>query len=589
MAILNGTFYYDGPFSVPGNEIQILFTGRIDNRRELLASFKNSGMPPVEQDEEILSNAYTRWGTSFPSLIRGDFAIAVLDGRKKQVVLARDPLGSRALYYHADPKRIIFSSRINLLFKDPSVPQKPCELMLGQFFTGEFLDYEDTFFENIKQVPPAHVLIVKKDGQLEKKRYGSLDFGKTRIYRDKNQYLEEFYSLFETSVRSRIQGTSPVGLLLSGGLDSTQICGMAETLRQTDTSLPPVKPICLFAEGFLIEDKTALDRLRERYQTDIEILDYRAMQKSKSLFELYLEPGETPYYDAFMTAPALLERFAAKDCKVLLTGYGANEFSNLMEFGYLQDLLLGLRFGKLSREAKRFAQCIDASSAQVMRMIFFEALREKTPFFVRSLIRRRRLQKRNWLRPEFRKKISTCPPRFLRPFGNLAQDETYHALFEPQIPLNLTQMEEAAGRFGMEIRHPFMDMPLIEFFLSIPPEIKMEGGYRKNFIQRSLAPIVPFPVRDRDDERPYIPFPSLEARKNLERSRLQGFLSDPRNLIYEYVDDRVIQTMLSSNQGFLNFPLLWRLVRLESWLQTYWGKTNDFMDPNRYNFVQQAT
>lgn len=593
MPILNGAFHWDAPPAASGNLIHASFTGRLDNKRGLLEQFKTAGVPPVEQDEEFILKAYQLWGLSFPSCLRGDFAIAIWDSRKKQGLLARDPLGLKPLYYFQDSRKILFSSRIRSLFNDPSVPQKPDSRMLGHYFTGEFLDYESTFFDRIQQVPPAHLLVFKNGSPAEKRRYWSPDTIKPRIYRDKNQYLEEFYALFETSVRGRMADSSATGLLLSGGLDSAQICAMAETLRLGDKSLPPLKSVCLLVEGFLAEEKTAVDRLREHYHSDIEIMDYTAVQKSESLFEFYLDPGEIPHYDPFLVRPPLLENLAARGCKTLLTGYGANEFSNLMEFGYLEDLALSFRLGELSREAKRFAKSIHTSGRQAMQIILLEVMREKAPLFVRRLIRRKRLHDRKWLRPEFRKTISPCPPPRLRPFGRLAQDEAYHALFEPQIPLALAQMEEAAGRYGMEISHPFLDLPLIEFFLSIPPEIKMEGGYRKNFIQRSLARIMPFPIREEDDERSYIPFPDLQSRKTLEISRLQRYLSDPGNLIYDaYADYAGVQTLLNPAAASLNIPLLWRLVRLEHWLRAFWGKSvfiNDFEHSRRYNFAHQVT
>ena len=484
-------------------------------------------------------------------------------------MLARDPLGVKPLYFHHDSKRILFASRITSLFEDPSVPKKPCESMLGQFFVNEYLNHELTFFENIKQIAPAHLLIIDSKGRAQKKRYGSPDSVKLRRYKDKKQYHEEFFSLFETSVRNRLEGTAP-GLLLSGGLDSLQVASMSEALRRKDAGIPALKSLCILVAGFLQEDVTNLERLRERYDPDIETVDRTG--GPQDFFELYLEPGDTPRFDAYMTTPEFLEIFQAKGCKAILTGFGANEMSNLAEFGYLEDLLLTFRFKKFSEECGRFAQCLHNSRRDVEKMMLHETIREKTPWLCRRWMRQRRLQNRKWLRPEFRKKVSTQPPVRLRPFKTMAQNEPYHALFEPQITLALAEMSEATESFGLEARHPFFDLPLIEFFLSIPADILMEGGYRKNFIQHALAPVVPGPVKTADDERLYIPFPAEPGRTRDELARLQLYLSDRENLLYEYADPSEIQKILDPSNRSFDFPLLWRLVRLESWLRSFWGK-----------------
>ncbi len=568
---LNGSFYFDRPFPVQTQEIQVMLSGRIDNRSDLLEIFKAENLPLPESGPEIIKAAFKIWGLAFASHLQGEFAAALWDGKNKQLVLARDPLGLKQLYYFHDPKKILFSSRIHSLFENPEVPKKINESMLGQFFTGEFLDYESTFFEKIVQVPPAHILIFQSGSQIQKKRFWSIDTSKTRVYQDKNQYLEEFYGLFESSVRRKMETPAPAGLLLSGGLDSVQICAAGETLRRKNNKMPPLKSACLMPEGFLCEEKENLDSLLKTYQIDVEMIDYHS--KAQNVFELYLEPGEMPYYDAFLTVPLLLKKLAAKGCKTVMTGYGANEFSNLMEFGYLEDLLLTFKFGQLSEEAERFAQCVHSPVRDVKKMIFMEVLREKTPYLARKVIRARRLNARKWLRPEFRNKVSTLPPPRLRPFGKLAQDETYHALFEPIIALNLAQMSEAAEKQGLEISHPFMDLPLIEFFLSIPVEIKMEGGYRKNFTQRALAPVMPIPVKTQDDERVFIPFKDEKTRVKLELSRIIALLSNPKCPLYEYIDFNELQKLLNPNSQVLDYPLFWRLIRLDNWLKGTWGSS----------------
>ncbi len=565
-----GSFYFEKPFPASNQDIIVSLNGYIDNREELDKIFKSQNFPASTNDQEAVLTAFKIWGASFASHLQGDFAIAVWDGKNNQLLLTRDPLGVKPLFYYQDSEKTIFSSSIKQIFKESSLSKKPNTAMLSQFFMGEFLDYESTFFQGIKQVPPAHTITFQVNGESHLTRFWAPNTNKIEIYPNKQQYLDEFYRLFERSVRNRIKGNSPAGLLFSGGLDSTQIGSMAHTLRQKDTRLPALNSVCIIPEGFLEEDKASLDAFMKRFDPSLDVIDYYS--EHQNIFEVYLEPTDTPHYDAFLTVPLLLKRLADKGCQTVLTGYGANEYSNLMEFGYLEDLLLGFKLKKFSSECERLAECMNISGNSVKTMLFMETLREKTPYWIRKLIRQNRINHRLWLRPEFRKQMAPLPPTRLRPFKKLSQNETFHTLFEPIIPINLTQMAEGAQTQGMGIRHPFLDLPLIEFFLSIPVEIKMEGGYRKNFIQQALASIMPIPTRIKDDERAYIPFKDRAARIKLELPVIAQYLSNSKRLIYDYVDYEVLKKQLLNPQlRFHNYPLLWRLVRLANWLELHWG------------------
>lgn len=544
------------------------------------------------ESPEWITALYEKWGCDFARHLRGEFAIALWDPDLNQHVLARDPLGVKPFYYFWNGEKFIFSSKISGIFAaDASIPKKPNHKMIGQFLCGEFLDPEATFFEGIYQVLPGHTFVLKDGQTIRKNRFWAPQQVIARRYSNQEEYYEEFFYIFQRAVKTRLQTDqkeASVGLLLSGGLDSVQVCAMAESLRQKESSLPSLKSVCLTVEGFLAEEKMAIECLEKQYRSDIELIDFSVQQKQRSMFELFLEIGETPHLDCYLTNSLLLENLSKRNAKVLLTGFGANELSNPMELGYLTEQFLNLNIQKFRHEVERYALCAHLSPKEVRQIVYAEALKEKTPLWARRLLREKRNAQRKWLRPGFRKKMDREPPLRLRPFGRLSQDKSYEALFEPLISLGLAQMEESAERFGMEIRHPFLDLRLVEFFLSIPPQVKLADGYRKGFIQRSLEKIMPFPVKKADNEKCHIPFAKKDVREKIERMRLQKFLARPQSLLYDYVDYRALHKMLRLSA--INFPFFWRLVRLEVWLENHFGKGffNDCPELSLYNPAETA-
>lgn len=487
-----------------------------------------------------------------------------------ETVHSRDPLGLNTLYYHDDGTRIVVASRISELLKEPGVPKRPNVRMIGQFLSGEFISYEDTFFEGIRQVPPGHSLTVK-NGRAVLTRFWWPEQIKLRRYADKRDYFEEFRLLFEKSVEEGLGTGSSAGLLLSGGLDSVQVCAVAETLIQKKSFLPRLKSVCLKAEGFLAEENEAVEALAGRFGSAIEFVDYSSGQEHASLFDLFMECGETPHLDGFMTTPLLLRNLANRGCKTVLTGFGANELSLPGETGYLTGLLLSLRPGKFLREARRYSEATLSPFSEVLGMLLGEASREFYPGAVRRMAKKQRNGKKTWLRREFRNLMDSTPALRLRPFREIARNKTCQALFEPLMPLGLAQMSEAAAQYGMEISHPFLNLDLIEFFLSIPPELKTEPGYRKSFVQAALAPVMPVPVKNTDDPRPAVKARPLKERRQVEFARLRRYLSNPDALLFNYADYSGVQALLWPQNPAPDYPTLWRLARLENWLQNFFG------------------
>lgn len=518
---------------------------------------------------ESIAESYKEKGPDFLKGLHGDFVIAVWDEKKKLLTLARDPVGTKQIYYFSSSGAFVFSTRLASFFDLNILPKKINRAAMGQYLTGELLDYDSTFYEGVRQIPPAHFLTVQS-GQNSPTvtKYWGPESIQILTGKNSDEYHEEFFAHFKRAVRSRMDTENTTALLLSGGLDSSQICAMAETLRAENPRLPQVYSACLVPEGFLEEEKELLSALGKKYSCEIETVPYFKQQSDSSLFELFQDQGETPHSDGFMTVGPLMKKFAEKGCKKILTGFGANELSNPFEMGHLLDLLFQFKAPEFLNELKRYAFSQQSSLSNTAGYIFREALTEKTPVLFRKQIRRQRNRKRAWLRGDFKKDIAVEPALRLRPFKNLALNKPYQALFEPLVPSSLTVMNDCAARYGMEVGHPFLDFKLICFLLSVPAPVKIQDGYRKKFVQTALKKIMPVPVKHHDQDTYLVPLPSLEKRRLTEVQHLQKHFSNPESPLFSYLDYTAVQKIMASpaEMDAIGYPMLWKFARLGAWL-----------------------
>ncbi|MBI4611280.1 MAG: asparagine synthase (glutamine-hydrolyzing) [Candidatus Rokubacteria bacterium] len=554
---------------------QLAWDGRVDNREELIAALKidrhdQEGLT----DPELVLEAYGQWGAGCVRRIVGEFAFALWDGRRRELVCARDPIGVKPFYYHWAGQRLLFGSEVKALFADPAIARRPNEAMIADYLLMGFRDPEATFFEGIKQLRPGHVLRLADSG-LSIERYWDVDPSRQARYAKEEDYLEAFAALFREAVRCRLRSCSPVGLLLSGGIDSTLVTATAETLRLADVGVPELAAFTLLAEGFLQEEWDAIQHLARRYGTEVHFVRPEGADGPITLFELFLDCAETPHHDPALTIPALVGPAAARGCRVLLTGFGADELSQRAEAGYLADLLHSLQLGTLVRHARLSSTAYGGtgSGRTVLALVW-----DQFPPGLRRLFRagvKRQLPR--WIDAEFATRVGLdrwTMPRERRRFPTLCQETTYRALTRPAMALALNQMDGMVSAFSLECRHPYLDRRLVEFFLAVPSAVTLAPGYRKQFVQRALAAIAP--VRQREEVAQFVPVMNGRLPTELEAKRLERDLFGSDGRVFRYVSRREAERLRERyvwTQG-RHRNLLWNFARLEVWLRQWFPEWN---------------
>ncbi|HEX7122007.1 MAG TPA: asparagine synthase-related protein, partial [Gemmatimonadaceae bacterium] len=294
---------------------------RLDNRPDLLAQLPDR-LPPSTSDAELILRAYETWGTDLVDHLLGDFAVVIWDPRQRQLVLARDTSGQRTLFYRADAHTFAAASEIQQLLQDPAVPVRPNEQRIRAYLTP-FWTYQNekqgtaTFYEGILALPPGHAMVVQGRA-VRVWRYWELETREIR-YRTADEYAEHYLALLSEVVRTRLRTSSPIGALLSGGLDSSSIVAVAhELFRSGSAHNGGFTTFTSAFDGLECDERPLIEDLRDKYGFRAEFVDCGAfggrLQPEAAGFK------ESPNMGVGEARDAILGAAHQAGVRVLLTG-----------------------------------------------------------------------------------------------------------------------------------------------------------------------------------------------------------------------------------------------------------------------------
>ena len=472
--------------------------GLLDNRRELLDSLKAS---PGCSDGELVLRAFEQWGTDCADRLAGDFAFALWDDREHRLFCARDALGMRVLHYYFDGARFIFASEISAILAHPSVPRQLNEEKLGLYLALDDGDAERTFYKGIYRLPGGYHLTASRHG-VKKQKYWDPDPGDQIILRSRTEYGEHLRELFKAAVQSRMRSQGPVGVMLSGGLDSSSVYGTAhELLRDGQAAAPEVQSFSwAFQELASVDESRYVEDLTRKYPEKHNPVVGDALWGLKP-FERKLPPRDEPFiapYDALIRTT--MDRARESGIRVLMTGQGGDEFLFTRE-DYLLDLMKGLRLRRLRRELEPVAWGRRLRLFKSMAASLFPAL-------VPDLLTRRPSVP-SWVNGEFARSIglkelikSARPARRHRSLYVQAQHQFAELRGRASWVLWTNQ---AAPQHQVEMRHPFFDRRLVEFLMRVPPDQKLNRGVTKVILRAAMRDVLPESILFRGDKASFIP------------------------------------------------------------------------------------
>jgi asparagine synthase (glutamine-hydrolysing) len=542
----------------------LVFDGFLDDRESIAGALGADRGGARGNDAALALEAYERWGVAGLGRLTGDFALVVWDRRQRALIAARDLFGQRPLYYRVDAHAIAMATEAQALVRLSPVAIN--EGMVAEFLSSRTASASETLYQNIHRVPPGHALLAR-DGVPNIVNLGVLDAPIERGSLRPAEYADEFRALLRSAVRDRLDPKHGVGVLLSGGVDSSSILA---TIREAEGVSPmtPVLACTLGCEG------DAYDESRFAREVVARVGGPAIVIGPTTDYDFAAEVAETllpPPTPAAAVIAALRMAASERGVRVMLTGVGADEWFGGTYWHYL-DLLRRGRVIEAARrrfEARRHGQSV--SAVRIARGFAWDA----APAWMQRWTRRALAP---WLYPAwldagFVKRVDLAARTRWRPTpesGSLAQRSMWlDALSAVQIEQSEEQARFAA-RFGQEDRQPFFDRRLVRFALALPEAERSAPGVTKIVERRAFRELLPESVIGRTSFFDY----SFYTADAVARFAATGLFRESqlvkRGWIREQVLISTVDRTLSAyhvrgRTAAADAAALWRIAALELW------------------------
>jgi asparagine synthase (glutamine-hydrolysing) len=538
----------------------VVFNGEIYNYVELRDDLAAHGYRfRTHTDTEVILAAYEQWGDDCVERFNGMFAFALWDARRRRLFAARDRFGEKPFYYTRFGGRFAFASEIKALVVDPSMSRAVDDVVLARYLVDAQVDGDErTFFRDVRQLPPAHVLVVDADGTIATRRYWQLELDET-LRLQPAEAAEEFRALLTDSVRIRLRSDVAVGSSLSGGLDSTSIvCTMARLLGG---AAPSQKTFSARYRTGGTDEGRFIDAVVEAAGVDAHHvwIEGRDLVEELDRF-VYYQDEPVPHTSQFAQWKVMALAMQA-GVTVLLDGQGADEVLGgypSPTFGYrYAELAASGHLGTLIHEFAAYRRN-HGSVAPALRYMGAALL----PVTLRHAIRSK-YHAADALMPT----RGTAVPRPSGRRVNGLRSALYQTLTSTSLPSLLRFGDRNSMAFSREARLPFLDHRLVEFVYRLPPELLVNDGTSKVLLRQSMQGVIPEVIASRMDK---IGFATPEREWFL--GPLRPWLEDKlaalkrRDIVSRTAIDEQWRKVLAGHGRTGN---VWRLANLEAWMQKF--------------------
>jgi asparagine synthase (glutamine-hydrolysing) len=558
--------------------------GMLHNREELARACRWSPEESAnKQDFAFVLAAYANWGDSFLEHLDGEFALVLFDPTRQKLFLARDLLGTHALYYAEPEGTIAFGSEIKNVLAHADVPTRPNDDALADLLIGGDANLNpETWFRGVYRVIPGTVLVRTRDSRAIR-RFGSFDCTRQIRCNSFREYVELLQPALDRAVANRIRADRPVGVTVSGGFDSSTIYSLAQRLRSSSLPGPPIVGLSMTYDGFpLANEQEFLPFLEEKYSSAIQRLPVRPGFMKFARHTIFC--GEAPTVRVHGDSEyAKWQACNDLGSRILLDGwFGDNITYNV---GYWGDLLCRAQFGRLWNAFRGYCGWFaGARPIQCLNPLLQVSASILVPNSMRPPLRRLR----NFFRPHppsrwYRKAFTergmeraihqqaevitegSCHARHLY---NMASNSYYR--------WNLEVLSKIAASFGVQPSSPFLDRELIQLVMAMPGEVLNWDYEPRALFREAVRGTLPEPIRDRKWKGDFRWF--LAQSFEQEVSAIEALLASnsmAADLGYIHVDQfhteiqRLRPRWLAGKMDQLE-PVV-SLVGLELWLRLFFG------------------
>jgi asparagine synthase (glutamine-hydrolysing) len=559
------------PISNEDGLVRGMVNGEIYNYRALRSEVAARHQFRSAGDSEVVVHLYEDRGVDSIAALDGMFALAIWDGRTRQLILARDPLGKKPLYYWSDGRRFLFGSEIKALLA-AGVEAALDETHLGEYLAYGYVPTPNTLFRGVKKLPPASYLVVGPNGVGTPRPYWNLRFPAKKDVRPMSldAAATEVREWLNEAVRKRLVADVPIGVLLSGGVDSSAIAASASRLAS--------EPLRTFTIGFegpaFFDERAHARRVAEHLGTQHH--EFLVRPDAAALVDRLLYHYDEPFGDSSALPTYIVAQEARRHVKVVLNGDGGDEV--FAGYGQFRAALLADRIPDVLRPSLGWLAGLfppwgsQRGMVRVGRRFLMKAARPlderifswsnyaDIPAIER--LAGPRVADRDQILGSYRTALEECADATL--LSQLLSVSVRTFLLDDLLP----KMDRMTMAHGLEARSPLLDRDLVSRVAALPDDVKRKGGQSKRVLKRAVEPWLPHGALDRPKHGFGVPIGAW-FRTDLREMAESTLLDNPR--LGALLPRKNIAELLrehgsgKSDRG----SQLWLLLTLELWLRKH--------------------
>jgi asparagine synthase (glutamine-hydrolysing) len=565
------------PLSNEDGTLWIVFNGEIYNHLALREQLIARGHRYVtHSDTETVIHLFEEYGADCVQHLRGMFAFAIWNRNTNTLFIARDRLGIKPLYYKLTPERLLFGSEIKVLLAHGGIRPEFNRAALPEYLAFGYLSGEESFYAGIRKLLPGHTMTIGPEGKAEIRQYWDLDASQPHESRDESYYVQSYRELLEGAVNSHLMSDVPLGVFLSGGVDSSAVAALMTKIRR--------EPVETFSVGYTEQTyselpfaRTVSDHIHSRHH---EVL-VSEQEFFGALPHLIWHEDEPIVWPSSISL-YFVARLARERVTVVLTGEGADE------------TLAG--YTRYAFTLKNTA--MDRAYRNVVPGFLRRGLRNKvaTSSLLGATLRRK--LEHTFLAKDGNSWASFYFDNFFSAFGEAEQSELLTAEFAREVAPStayknvVDYWEHSSGEMlqrllytdiktylvellmkqdnmsmaaSIESRVPFLDHVLVEFATRIPREVQIHGLAGKRILKKAVEDLLPHSILYRPKLGFPTPWSGWLAGPRLEAIR--ELLLEPRSLNRGYFRREAIERLFNEHRAKHrdNYDRIWRLLNLELW------------------------
>jgi asparagine synthase (glutamine-hydrolysing) len=565
------------PLSNEDGTVWIVFNGEIYNHAALREKLQTLGHQyRTHSDTETIVHLYEEYGTDCVEHLRGMFAFAIWDARRQRLFIARDRLGIKPLYYKLTSEQIAFGSEIKVVLASQGNGAQFDRTVLPEYLAFGYLSGEQTFYREIRKLMPGHWMEVDASGQVRIERYWDLPVSRNEVSQPESYYIQTFREMLEQAVSSHLMSDVPLGVFLSGGVDSSAVAALMTKIRRV--------PVETFSVGYSEDEYSELPYGRIVAQ-HLNSIHQEVLVSQKDFFDTLPQlirhedepivwPSSVPLY--------FVARLAHERVKVVLTGEGADE--TLAGYTRYSFTLKNAAWDRIYRNVvpgtvrQGIRGSIADSSwigATVRRKLSHTFLARNgnswASFYFDNFFSAFSERDQSGLLTEDLRNQCAAGAAYqnVLQYWEQSSGEMLHRLLYTDIKTYLVELLMKQDNMSMaasiESRVPFLDHPLVEFATNIPQNLQLGGFAGKRILKKAVEDLLPHSIL----YRPKLGFPTPWSRwlAGPRFDSIRKLLLEPRSMERGLFERSAMEQLFEEHRSKHrdHSDRIWRLLNLELW------------------------